>query len=211
MSKTRTISATVLLAIGLIGSAVLAPNSGAEATQTEADYEITDPAHIAMWNETDNDQPVAIVDWAVERYGLAGLALPDSEIHFHPFEPSKQDCSGYGGYYTARDGNLRIDMCAVGVPSRRRILLHELAHAWAHEHLSDDQRQAFVADRGLAAWNDRGADWDERATEHAAEIITWGLDSRCKPHEMIENDAASLEAAFVLLTGVSPVCQPVNG
>lgn len=54
-------------------------------------------------------------------------------------------------------------------------MLHELAHAWANLNLTDAQREQFAKLRGLEVWNSSEHDWEERATEHAAEIIAWAL------------------------------------
>ena len=96
----------------------------------------------------------------------------------------------------------------MGVPSRRRLVLHEFAHAWARENLTDSQREALMADRELETWNDHDVEWAQRGTEHAAEIITWGLDMQCSPHEIIsDQEAASLAAAFEFLTGTETLCE----
>lgn len=209
MSNTRTISAIILLAIGLLGDAgrtvitTVSEGPGTATTGTSAAAEIT------IRNETDNQQPVEIVDWAVERYELAGLRLPAGEIVFYPFDPSLDDCAGHGGLHTVGEGGHRIDICAVGVPSRRRLMLHEFAHAWTHENLSQGQLDAFLSMRGLENWNDPDSDWDRRGTEHASEIITWGLNRRCDPRHMLQDENHdSLAAAFELLTGTEPLCQP---
>jgi len=202
MSKTRTISAIILIAISVLGGPAEA------ATTPDSTGGITGPAHITLLNKTDNRQPLEVVTWAVNRYSVAGLVLPDSEITFHPFDPSLENCNGHGGYHTVSEGEHIIDVCAVGVPSRRRLVLHEFAHAWARENLTDSQREALMADRELETWNDHDVEWAQRGTEHAAEIITWGLDMQCSPHEIIsDQEAASLAAAFEFLTGTETLCE----
>ena len=42
---------------------------------------------------------------------------------------------------------------------------------------SSDSRQ------GLETWNDLQTDWGQLGTEHAAEIISWGLYMYCDPTE----------------------------
>lgn len=202
MSNTRTISMTLLLAVAFLAS--LGPEHDGEPAVIPAG-ETT----IAVWNETDNAQAVEIVEWAVERYAAAGLEVPSTEVVFHQFEPGLIECNGFGGYYRVRRAEYQIDMCAVGVPSRRHILLHEFAHAWAHVQLTEEHRRTFQAERSLKSWNDDTDARDERATEHVAEIIAWGLDLRCNPQELIVGeDAAELASAFESLTGVLPICGP---
>ncbi len=101
-------------------------------------------------------------------------------------------------------------MCSM----EKKIMLHELAHAWANLELSDDDRERFVRFRGLAGWNDQSHSWGERGTEHAAEVIAWGL-MDVAPHvrwveEGVESfrlltipdsDVDELSAGFELLTG----------
>ena len=75
--------------------------------------------------------------------------------------------------------------------------------------LTGDRRAAFVEQRDLVVWNDHSETRDDRATEHAAEIIAWGLDQRCKTDDIIGGEAyESLAAAFGFLTGTAPICQP---
>jgi hypothetical protein len=87
-------------------------------------------------------------------------------------------------------------------------MLHEFAHAWTHENLTQGQLDAFLTMRGLQRWNEAGDEWAERGTEHAAEIITWGLNRRCDPRHMLEGEGhGSLTTAFELLTGARPLCE----
>ena len=65
----------------------------------------------------------------------------------------------------------RIDLC----DDSMWLLLHELAHAWAHIGLSDDERDAFVALVEMPSWNDKDDPYRQRATEIAANVIAFGL------------------------------------
>ena len=89
---------------------------------------------------------------------------------------------------------------------RRHALLHELAHAWADLHLTDDERQAFVEMRGATTWRDRDAAWEDRATEHAAEIIAWAVaDYPLFPHiGLADRTCDSFAAGYEFLTGTQP-------
>lgn len=205
MSTTRTFSLTILLTISLLGDggqgAIVSPSTASEPPAY-------DPAEITVSNETDSSRQdagiVEAVDWAVDRYLEAGLALPDIEIHFHR---PRSDCAGFAALHTISDEGHRIDICIGGQPMRRRILLHEFAHAWTHENLPEGNRQAFLAGRGLETWGDGNAEWGQRGTEHAAVIIAWGLNEHCDFHQMVtDEDPAQLAADFALLTGTQPLC-----
>jgi hypothetical protein len=86
----------------------------------------------------------------------------------------------------------------------RFTLLHELGHVFAYEHLTDEDRAAFVATRKADAW--RADQWSRSGSEHAADIIAWGLHpEHVRPSRTLPNDDASLTEAFVLLTGTPPL------
>jgi hypothetical protein len=165
-------------------------------------------ARVSLRDKTSGTQPGEILDWVVKRYQQAGLQLPDVEVVFHPAEESMEECEFHPARWTSGDAGHRIDVCTTAPESRRRLLLHELAHAWSHEHMSESRRLAFLEVRGLKSWNGPGADWNHRGSEHAAELIKWGLNILCVPQNMLEGEEpASLDAAFVSLTGVEPLCQ----
>ena len=136
--------------------------------------------------------------WAVGRFTAGELALPSLEIRFHA---ARAGCHGRMGFY--RDGT--ADLCGVHVNSMsRRTLLHEMAHGWVEANVSADLEARFLRLRQLETWNDHGADWEERGTEHAAEIISWALDGRGTGTDrpsipMI--DPNQLAEAYELLTG----------
>jgi hypothetical protein len=197
----RTISVAGLLAICLLSLAGQASPMSRGAGQVEQ-------PRITLSNRTTNDQPVEIVDWSLERYEAAGLQLPDIDVTFYSWEPSMAACSGHGGMWTFDQDKHSIDVCAVGVPSRRRMLLHEFAHAWTHVNLTNSDREAFLGQRGLGTWNDADTAWEHRGAEQAAEVMNWGLYMYCDPQHMVDGeDAASLTAAFELLTGTRPICE----
>ena len=107
--------------------------------------------------------------WAIGRFEAAGLSLPSLEIRFHP---TPLGCDGRSGGYS--DG--KVDLCGVHVNlMSRRTLLHEMAHGWVGSAVSADLKARFLRLRQLDSWNDRALDWDERGTEHAADIISWAL------------------------------------
>jgi hypothetical protein len=224
MRRVSAISGSFVLAalVAATGfSHVLAPEgSPSKATYDGAGELVTAvrPLHpavprITVRNGTENRQPEQLVAWAVERYEMAGISLPDVVAYFHPYEPTAAHCSGAGGLWsTVGGGRHRVDICAIGEGSRRRTLLHELAHAWTNDNLTVAQRQEFVARRGLQVWIDDEVDWGLLGTEHASVIMTWGLEVLCVPRDMISgDDYESLAADFRFLTGTDPICQHPGG
>lgn len=148
-----------------------------------------------------NPERRELIEWAVNRYRSAGLDVPAVDVHFHT-DPA--GCRGYLGYTRGE----RIDYCVrlAMEPGPQRIVLHELAHAWAETHLTDEARSAFIEMRGAPTWNDLGFAWKDRGTEQAAEIIAWGLgDGTMSPMVHGDLDPSSLAGAFRMLTGAEPL------
>jgi hypothetical protein len=145
-----------------------------------------------------------LVDWARERFAAGGLTPPSPDI---VFTSERDDCQGRDGLFQST--HHRISICisdSVAGHIRRKLMLHELAHDWARQHLTAHDRDTFVELRGAASWNDRDDPWAERATEHAAEILAWGLlDIDVAPNHIQPTDNASLRQAFITLTGLRPI------
>lgn len=143
----------------------------------------------------------ALLDWAIKRYRAAGLVLPPVRVAFHT---GTDGCRGNVGYQV----NGLIDLCVrlAMEAGPERIVLHELAHAWCDEHLTDAARIRFMQSRRLTSWNGSTADWRQRGYEQAAEIIAWGL-GEWTLHPQIDgaNDSDTLAAGFRLLTSVDPL------
>lgn len=119
------------------------------------------------------------VSWAQDRYREAGLSLPDMRVSFHA---DTEPCEGARGGHLVEDGVSRVFVCITEQGSTRdlqikRVLLHEFAHAWDHHSLTDQIRSHFMAFKGFPGWSFE-VPYDERASEDAAEIITWGLMDR---------------------------------
>lgn len=70
-------------------------------------------------------------------------------------------------------------------------------------------RERFLKLRNLAAWNDFGLPWKERGTEHAAEIIAWGLGEGVRPLLPLPFDPEELIEGYTLLTGHAPLNRAV--
>lgn len=145
------------------------------------------PDH-APWSE----EQTALVEWATDRFDSAGLDLPDIDFVFHD---SLMACDGHVGLYHA--SRRLLEMCRLDL----RTALHELAHAWANAELDDETRHAFMASRGLDVWHDADTAWEQRATEHAAEIVAWALLDRNRLVKWVEPQADGTdEVTWRLLT-----------
>ena len=137
-----------------------------------------------------------IIAWAVDRFRVAGLQLPDLQISF------PTSCDGKKALYHV--GRTSIDFCYV---INKTTVLHEFAHAWDDTSGAVD-RNAFLKMRGLSVWwGGPGMPSDEQGAEHLAEIIAWGLTNvytRSVP-QLPANSLSELTEAFVILTrGVQP-------
>lgn len=203
MHSARSLLITILLSVSLLGVAF--PTTE-EAVATPAPVR----AEVAAGTDRitvhgDEERGREVVEWAIDRYRRAGLAVPGVDVYFHR---GLDACRGYVGLHTVQSGRHRIDVCDPGQRSRERIVLHEFAHAWVGENLSSDDREAFLALRGLEMWHDPDTDWKQRGTEHAAEIMFWGLSERCRiPGRIGTDDPAALAVSFEFLTGTEPLCE----
>lgn len=144
----------------------------------------------------------ALLEWAVSRFALAGLELPQVHVEFHV---QKEACAGHPGLFRDQP-KPRIDICGFSEFSTaaKKTTLHELAHAWAHENLTGDEIDQFLDSRGLDVWAGPQAPWELKGSEHAAEIISWALFDR--ELDLVTIPDAGLEAtaaAYRFLTGAS--------
>ncbi len=153
---------------------------------------------------TDSPELQDLADWALGRFNTAGLDLPSIDLYFHD---SKEPCKGYSALHTRTDNHSRINICSTSrTPKVESTILHEIGHSWASHNLTDQQRQAFVELQGLNAWYDKDISWNDRGTEHAAEIIAWGLGETSRPPRWIpNNDPESLTDAYHQLTNTDPI------
>jgi hypothetical protein len=137
----------------------------------------------------------AIVEWALGRYERAGLELPRIDIAFHA-DPA--GCRGNSGFYSPG----RLDVCSTDDRDyARKVVVHELAHAWAAANLTADDRERFLGQQGLEEWSSWDVPWGMRGFERAAEIITWGVGDRSMRPLLPDRDPDHLEVAYRMLTG----------
>ena len=142
-----------------------------------------------------------LVEWALERYEAAGLELPPLEIRFHR-DPA--GCVGNSGLY--HSGGLDVCSADDTLAYSRKVVLHELAHAWSEGHLTAGDREEFLNIRDLRSWNSGEVPWGLRGNEQAAEIITWGLgEGEIAPMLPSPVDAEKLASLYEGLTGHAPI------
>jgi len=156
-----------------------------------------------------SDADQEIIDWATNLFETAGLKMPSVEIAlFDGHEP----CGGSEGRFVeSTTGSGTILVCAThDKPEvqdlwRRRTLVHELAHAWSFDALTEDDRRTFLKLRGLQSWLDPEDPWHLRGAEQAAEIVLWGLvDFEIVLVKLPDRSCDELTRAFLLLTGQLP-------
>jgi hypothetical protein len=135
---------------------------------------------------------------AAGRFREAGLGEPTVRIRFHD---DREACDGRNG----RSLNGSVDLCGIHASElSRRTVLHEMAHAWIDAHVTAGLQERFLRLRQLERWNDHDDEWEQRGTEHAAEIVEWALAGQGFGTELPsipDNEPEQLAQAYQLLTG----------
>lgn len=169
---------------------------------------------------TTDDRPVApaveyvdvpvesrpVIDWAIDLFDEAGLALPPLRFVHHGDD--RTACSGRIGVHAVVEGTSVVHLCTTDTSWPTQVnILHETAHAWVDHAVDEERRAAFREVRGFSHWRDYElAAWHENGTEQAAEIMVWGLADR--PMAMLrihDHSCDALETGYVTLTGAAPL------
>ena len=148
-------------------------------------------------------EEAALIDWALGRFAVGDLPLPHLTFRFHA---TIEACKGFIGYYTSASNT--VDVCNRGdrKVEQRHTLIHEMAHAWQHHYLSEEQMTAWTERRGLESWKSRDFAWWQRGQEQAAEIVAWGLVDEPILVEWVRFESCDdLAADFEALTGRAPL------
>jgi hypothetical protein len=158
--------------------------------------------------------------WLFSRYAAAGFGLPDVTAVWFPPSPHCVAKAGlaieyderYAGRHTVvvcfDEDEVASDSSESGwSQSAIAYGLHELAHIWMVDHLTDETRAAFNELAGLTEWRNTSVPWNERGVEHAAFTISWGVSGVADARYPIHPKASceELAARFELLTGHEPV------
>lgn len=146
-----------------------------------------------------------VVATAAARFAAAALQLPG--VFDVVVDLSGRGCGGVGGRYHHDPRRPLIVVCdGLSGARGRRILDHELAHAWDHANLTLSDRAAILAGWELTEWFSGDEVWGRRAAEHVAEIVTWGVhDGPRRAPSIPFASCESLDAAFRFVTGVDPL------
>ena len=149
-------------------------------------------SHVIRGSDERSHEQIADADAA---FRVAGLTLPDLEIHVHE---NYEGCDGFAGQFNRDGSGLRVDFCS----GNSFTVLHEFAHVWEYHNVDDTTRDALLEMHGLETWRDRDIPWAERGVEVAAETIAKGLLERAFPEWQCE-EVELLDQGFRLLTGRS--------
>jgi hypothetical protein len=206
----KTLLASALLASG-IGALTPGGAGAAIETPTQTSTTTTAPARQESTTETTSQaldttvvvaetaEQLASVHWALGRFETAGLELPTLAIYTHS---DRADCNGLNGYLANRlDGGFDLHTCGIEFT-----LLHELAHAWDNNSLTEDTKDEFLRKAAQATTWNNAENWFLAGGEHAANVIAWGLgnerinQTRTRPY-----DHNSMLKGFEILTGGQPL------
>jgi len=185
-----------------------------EDLDSETDPLVVGDDIITVYNGTANLN--RLLAWGRGRFEAAGLTPPP--IVSATFTLYSEYCDDIGARYRRTDGGGDLSFCFGETlvcwdencthfrREVRRLVLHEMAHAWIDATLDEGAKQRFADHAGLDAWNDKSVFWDERAVEHAAETLAWGLMDRDLAVIQIGSPTAEqLTDDFRLLTGIDPL------
>lgn len=126
--------------------------------------------------------------WLFDRYLESGIGLPEVAAVWFPPAPECDLLGGlaieaderYAGRHTVvicfEEDRLEYEDSASGWhPTAAAYGLHELAHIWMVDHLTDDVRDAFNDLVGLSTWRSANTEWAKRGVEWAAFTIPWAI------------------------------------
>jgi hypothetical protein len=120
------------------------------------------------------------------------------------FHDELDECRGLNGWFRTTTPD-SIDVCGFNtnrfLPAPKRLILHELGHAWTVENVDEKTQRLFLDDRGLSSWKGESVAWEDRGFEQAAEIIAWALlDEERTIRTLPHLDPDEITRAYQLLT-----------
>jgi len=205
MTYLRTLAAITLATISFATAPITEAPQGAASKRTDVvvTAEIAPIQPLPELPDTDIIEGVRVVaedtapiDTAVQAFEDAGWPLTNLEIRVG----GEDGCGGHAGVHSVSKGHEVVEICT----NAPFVLLHELGHVWSALYMDDERRQEWLQLRGLSSWSD--ADYYERGTEQAADIIAFGLlDTWHTPTSIAPNDRKSLIESFTWLFNMEPV------
>ncbi len=137
----------------------------------------------------------AVIEDALNRFARAGLDLPPVHFTIHP--PDKRHCNGYRAYWAPGSHSDEIRLCFFDTFT----VLHELAHSWESDALSDKTRQDFMELTNSHAWRSDEVKYNAQGIEAVANTVARILLAG-DPYVNSSRHEDDL-AAFEVLTGTS--------
>ena len=165
--------------------------------------------------------------WLFDRYFESGIGVPEVAAVWYPPAPECDNLGGlaietderYAGRHTVvicfEEDRLEWEDSASGWnPTAAAYGLHELAHIWMVDHLTDDVRDAFNELVGLSTWRSADTEWAARGVEQAGFTIPWaisGTEDALWPIAFATATCAQLTERYRLLTNHDPVTRCGEG
>jgi hypothetical protein len=181
----------------------------------------------ATWSDPDRSVAVyngtpamnTYVRWGLKRFADAGLTPPKVDAvsfaldqHVCPIERRgyvRYDAAGADVSLCYEPDQVCDDAgCATWTERAAQTLLHEFAHVWMYQNLTEDTKSSFMRQVGVSRWADPDDDWGDRGVERAANTMMAGL--MAEPLAMDPAACGAFGTRFSILTGVRPLapCSP---
>jgi hypothetical protein len=155
-----------------------------------------------------------LVRWTMARFPAAHLTAPAVTSVAFSEEAHQAQCSGDDRGLALKTGSdYQIYLCltvdGTAPPPARDLMLHELAHVWMWQNLTEPTQRQFVERMGLSTWGGTDVPWAQRGFELAAGVIAWGLtDAPVQSRLLANRSCGDLAETFELLTGAGALRPP---
>lgn len=207
MRKARTIAVVVSVAVTLVQIPRISPAAGSVSEEGSGGASVAAEAAIPL-SEVDEPELIdgvrivadtrgdtALVVDAVGRFAEAGWPLTNTVVRI-----DETECGDVVGFHTVERSRHLVVVCT----GAEWVVLHELGHVWSDLYLDDAERAEWLLRRGLDSWSD--GPWAQRGSEHAADIIAFGLSTELHvPRGIGVIDYDRVSEDFEWLFGVPPL------
>jgi hypothetical protein len=189
---------------GAVGPPVAPPTDGAHAPLASLAPPTAAPDAREVLLEGHRGPDRELIEWAIGRFDEVGLEVPGVRI---VVDPADELCAGVHGRFVAGDRDPKIVLCLEhresyeAVLYRRRTMMHELAHAWDHATLTEQDRLALQPLLGVDTWYGGTHQWEDRGAERLAETLVWGFYDQLRRPVLIDVGCGELHRDFVAITG----------